>query len=303
MTDQPTASDRVREVWSQAPEHRMTFWMEHPLVKAERLNRMVSGRTELDCHQWFIGLVRDLGVQLPVARCLSLGCGFGELERGYSKYGFAEVHEGVDIADGAVEAAREAARNEGLDHLEYWRADLNEMTLPESRFDVVLAHQSIHHIERLEHLAEQVRRTLKPGGLFMLNEYVGANRLQVAPEVMAFGAGILGVLPERYVRTPEGGVKREMEVPTADQVREYDPSEAVRSEEIVGVLDESLEPVERRDYGGNLLQMGLHKIVGNFHTGDPRDERWLRWLFDAEDRLLDEGIASDFAVLVYRRPA
>ena len=303
MSDRQTSSDRVRDVWSQPPEHKMTSWMEHPLVRTERLNRMVSGRPDQDCHQWFIELVQRLGMTLPVARCLTIGCGFGDLERGYSQYNFTSCHDGIDVADGAIEAASEAARAEGYTHICYRRADMNTAELPRRTYDILFGHQSIHHIERLEHLAEQARRALKPGGLFMLNEYIGLNHLQVAPDQQAFGSGLMQLLPERYVRKPDGTLRRTMEFATADQVIAYDPSEAVRSEDIVDVLSGTLEVVERRDYGGNILQLGLHEIVGNFCTGNPRDEAWLRWLFDAEDRLLDEdGVTSDFAVLILRRP-
>lgn len=303
MSDRETTNDRVRDVWSQAPDHKMTFWTEHPLIRMERLNRKVSGRPDQDCHQWFIELAQSLGMTLPVEKCLSIGCGFGDLERGYSKYGFAASHDGIDIADGAIESAAETARAEGHTHLRYWRADINTAELPPSTYDVLFAHQSLHHIEQLEHLAEQARRTLKPGGLFMINDYIGLNRLQMAPGQMEFGSGLLRLLPERYVRKPDGTSRRHMEISSAKEVAAYDPSEAVRSEDIVDVLSGTLDLLERRDYGGNILHMGLHEIVGNFRADDPRDDAWLRWLFDAEDLLLGEsGNTSDFTVMVFRRP-
>lgn len=302
MSDPKQESDKVRDVWSQPPERRLTMWMEHPLVRMERLNRMVSGRPDQDCHQWFIELVRSRGMSIPIARCLTLGSGFGDLERGYAQFGFTQAHDGIDIADGAVEAATAAAS--GHSHIRYWREDLNSAELPESTYDVVFGHQSVHHIEKLEHLAFQVRKTLKPGGLLMLNEYIGPNFLQLTPKEVEFGTLLLQLLPRRYVRTLDGGLRRRLVVPTAEEVIAHDPSEAVRSAEIVDVLRNSLELIERRDYGGNFLQMGLHEIVGNFCTDDPRDEEWLRFLFNAEDRLLSEnGVASSYAVLLFRRPA
>jgi len=295
--------DRVSEVWNQSPQRTLSCWTEHPLVVAERLNRMVSGRPEYDCHQWFIERLGEMGFSLPIDRCLSLGCGFGDLERGYSQYGFTRVHEGVDIAAGAIEAARASASEAGLDHIEYRVADLNVVTFDDGRYDVVMSHQSVHHVERLEHLVEQVYRALKPGGLVMLNEYVGANRLQVPAETRAFADGMLALLPERYVMISDGGHRRRMEVPSAEDVAAFDPSEAPRSEDIVRVFSRTLELLDRRAYGGNVLQFALNGIIGNFCSGDPRDDKWLRWLFDGEDRLLDEGTPSDFEVLVFRRPS
>lgn len=294
-------TDRVRQVWNQPPSHQMTFWMEHPLVQGERINRTVSGRTNYDCHQWFLELAREMGFSFPVGSALSLGCGFGDLERGYSQYDFATVHEGVDLAEAAVVEAGRLAREADLHHIRYRTADLNYAELPEERHDIVLAHQSVHHISRLEHLAEQVRRTLKPGGLFMMNEYVGLNRVQMAPAQRAFGDRLFSLLPERYLQMPDGSVRQAIEMATAEEVEAFDPSEAVRSEDIVDIMGDTFELVGRRDYGGNLLNHGLSNIVGNFTPDNPLDDRWLRWLFDAEDCLLADGVPSDFTVLVYRK--
>ncbi|MEX1310606.1 MAG: class I SAM-dependent methyltransferase [Candidatus Sulfomarinibacteraceae bacterium] len=261
----------------------------------------MSGRTNYDCHQWFLEVAQELGFSLPVSSALSLGCGFGDLERGYNQYNFAEVHEGIDLAEGAVAEAGRLAHEAGMHHIRYSTADLNLAELPENRHDVVLAHQSVHHIERLEHLAAQVHRTLKPGGLFMMNEYVGLNRLQISPLQRSFADALFRLLPERYLRLGDGTIRRSIELATAEEVAAHDPSEAIRSEDIVDVFSNVFDLVDRRDYGGNLLHYGLYKIVANFQPEDPLDDRWLHWLFDAEDCLLAEGVPSDFAVLIYRK--
>lgn len=303
MTECEVALDKIRQVWNRPPDRSLSFWMEHPLIRSDRLNLLVSGHRDRDCHQWFIEIVRNLGFTLPVESCLSLGCGFGELERGYTQYHFATRHEGVDVAEGAIESARKAAAEGGHSHIHYRVADLNTEALPRSVYDVVIAHQSIHHIECLEHLARQVELSLKPGGLLMINEYVGLNRLQISEKQRAFGSALLTALPSRYVSMADGRVRRSMEVPSPEEVQASDPSEAVRSDEIIRVFSQTFEVLERRDYGGNFLHLGLNGLIANFCTDDHRDERWLRWLFDAEDRLLDEGVPSDFAVLILRRPS
>ena len=296
-----THCGRVSTVWSQTPENRIASWMGHPLIRTERLNRMVSGNPDHDCHQWFLGLARKLGVSFPVASALSLGCGFGELERGYSQYGFALSHEGVDLSDVAVTEARRLAKEAGMNHISYRVADLNSSIFPEGLHDIVLAHQSIHHVERLEHLAEQIRRTLKLGGLFMMNEYIGLNWLQISSFQHRFTNKLFSLLPERYLQMENGLIRKNVEVADAEDVMTFDPSEAVRSEEIVDVMGQYFDLVERRDYGGNVLFHGLNGIVSNFRPDNPIDNLWLHFLFRAEDCLLAEGIPSDFAVLVYRR--
>ena len=78
-----------------------------------------------------------------------------------------------------------------------------------------------------------------------------------------------------------------------------DPSEAVRSDEIVPLLAERFDIVERTPLGGSLLQFLLHGIAGNLH--DAAAQPWLELLFEIEDRLMALGeIQSDFVYLAAR---
>ncbi len=80
-----------------------------------------------------------------------------------------------------------------------------------------------------------------------------------------------------------------------------DPTEAVRSAEILPILQERFEIVERRPYGGTLLRPLLDDLAGNFETDDPVAVELLEMLFEIEDALLDAGeLDSDFVYLVAR---
>jgi hypothetical protein len=81
-----------------------------------------------------------------------------------------------------------------------------------------------------------------------------------------------------------------------------DPSEAVRSADIVSVLERSFDVVERRDYGGTLLHPLLADIAHNFQPFErTEDELVLRALFAEEQRLIREGILqSNFTFMVLR---
>jgi hypothetical protein len=80
-----------------------------------------------------------------------------------------------------------------------------------------------------------------------------------------------------------------------------DPTEAVRSADIVPLLRTHFDLVERVDYGGTLLNLVLEEITGNF-AGTPEDLAVLEPLFEAERDCLRRGVLpSDFAVLVARK--
>lgn len=54
----------------------------------------------------------------------------------------------------------------------------------------------LHHITNLEHLLEQVRIALCPGGLFVVLEYVGPSRFQWSDKVDYLMNRMLAALPK-----------------------------------------------------------------------------------------------------------
>jgi hypothetical protein len=110
-------------------------------------------------------------------------------------------------------------------------------------------------------------------------------------------------LPEslRRVDGPEGEVRHVVTRASAEEIAEDDPSEAVRSAEILPLLEERFEIVARWDLGGTLLNPLLEGIAPRF---DPEDEghcALLRMLCACESAMLAHGLlSSDFVVLVAR---
>lgn len=277
-------------------------WLEHPLVR-RRIHQKVSGRPDLDVYGWFLGVLDDLGVARPVASALTLGAGDGQLERGLARQRFARRHLGLDLSAGAVASAITAAAAAGLPQLSYEVADLNSPRLPEAAFDVVLGVSAVHHVERLEELLLAVEKALVPGGILFLNEYVGPKRFQWSRRQLETAVHLLGLLPERYRRVgAEGELHRHPFAPSAEAVIAADPSESVRSDEILPLVAARFDVLERRDLGGTLLHLVLEGIARRFDPANPEDVRWLELLFEAEDALLASGeLTSDFAVVVARR--
>lgn len=291
------------EVWS---EHAgagtgggARHWTELQQIQ-EVLNVRVSGDPAVNP---YLHLLRTrLAGRLPVPRALTIGCGTGELERGLSPLGFAAAHEGIDVAPGAVAKAAAAAGVAGLSHLRYRVADANSLRLEPESLDVVFGVHSIHHVAELEHVFEEVARALKPGGLLFLNEFVGPSRLQWTDRQLQVVNGLLRVLPQELrVSLVDGRVKQKARRPTAAEVIATDPSEAVRSGEILAVAAAFFEVLEVRPYGGTILQLLLDDIAGNFSRPDAGTRALLAAICDLEWALIESGdLSSDFAVVVAR---
>jgi SAM-dependent methyltransferase len=143
--------------------------------------------------RWAVAEV--LGKRAPVAGCLSLCCGFGEIERILARLGAFRVCTGVDLAAGAIEEARRAARDEGIDGLSYAVLDLESAALEPESVELVWANGALHHIARLEHVCEQVHRALRPGGILIANEYVGPDLHQLGPRAVELVNAVIHLIP------------------------------------------------------------------------------------------------------------
>lgn len=300
---EPEAPDneKVARFWSrQAGQWGIggaRHWTELPQVH-EIINRRVSGDPAVDP---YLHLLRSrLADRLPVDRALTIGCGGGDLERGLCQYGFAREHDAVDVAPGAIEKAIAAAARDGLAHLRYRVADGNALELEPGSLDVVFGVHSIHHISRLEAVFRQVARALRPGGIFFMNEFVGPTRFQWSDRQLEVVNALLRVLPEPLrVSATDGRLKTWVKRPTIEEMIAADPSEAIRSAEIIEIAADFFEVQEVRPYGGTVLQILLDDIAGNFARPDTGGPEILEAIAAIEWALIGTGeLNTDFAVIV-----
>lgn len=310
LTSPPTQTveaSRVSDHWARNVEARQSGefagnWLDHKAVQSLYINPMSTGSPDVT---WFEYVARKFFPE-PLGRALSLGCGGGALERHALALNVCESFDAYDISEGSVEAAREEARKAGLlDRINYAVADLNSPFLGENLYDAVFASMAIHHIENLEALFEELNRALKPGGLFVFNEFIGPSQFQWTGAQVALANELLAQIPERYRTNEKGNVMRKVRQPTIQQMNDIDPSESIRSAEITPLVERYFEVVERRDYGGTLLHLvTTAATIRNYSPRREEDVEVLRHMIDFEKRHIAAGdIASDFTLVVARNPA
>jgi SAM-dependent methyltransferase len=300
LSEAGTRREKLNEVWSISPEEKSKlqgwYWLAHPTVRA-RVNTLISGDVWVDAYGRLGHWLAERGELVPLGRSMSLGCGFGGLERDLANRGMIREMDAFDLAQGAILEARRLALEAGYGWINYQVADLETYDFPEGHYDAVFAHSSVHHVERLEGLCAAVRRALRPGGIFHLNEYVGPTRFQWTDAQLRLINGYLDSLPDHLLQTPNGR-KSPVVRPTIEQMLAMDPTEAVRSSEIREVVAQHFTISEDRFCGGTLLHMGLAEIAQNFNPDNSEDIAHLRRFFDLEDEMMSNGtIGSDFAVI------
>jgi len=265
-----------------------TTWMAEPAVR-RFINESVTGSPDVWPMAWLQGLV---GAE-RLGRCVVLGCGDGRLGRDLARKGLGRQILGIDLSRRAIERARAQARAEGLDGLAYRRADLNRLRLDRASFDGAFFHQALHHVESLEHCLGTVRDALVDGGLFYVDEYVGPSRSEWHPDLLAEADALYRSLPPEVRRRPH------LELP----VDWRDPTEAIRSSEILPVVRSLFDVVEERPYGGNFLSVIYPHLRLDALGGAGRREAVLDRIIEAErDQLahLEGGAPSYYTVLVCR---
>ena len=147
----PSNEQRVADYWSQS-QHDYTdveknFYCFPPL--RSRHCQLIFGEADASrpdwCEYWTVEKI--LKPYLPFQKCLSICCGFGEIERRLARMKVAARIVGTDIAPGAVAEAEKRGLAEGFTNLEYFVADLNQTSLPLEEYDLIWANGALHHIE------------------------------------------------------------------------------------------------------------------------------------------------------------
>lgn len=345
-------SARTSSHWDNDPWNtgEIAFWLQLPSVQ-RRLAIKESGRADSN---WVDHTLHThLAGRLPLARCLSLGCGRGRVERQWAERKAFLACDAYDISPASIADAAQEAEQAGFSNIHFAVADIDRIELPSQHYDAVWAVASAHHFSQLEHVFAQVAQTLKPGGLFILHEYVGASRFQFGARQRQIIEACLDLLPPQYRLLPSPGAAaagtagasaappgsprrdpawivrrtadklregtllstagrywrrrqaisagqrpiKEMALPTERSVIAVDPSEAVRSAEIMPILQTLFDVIEYRPLGGSILQFLLADIAGNFQ--DETGEQLLEVFFRLEDALIACGdLPSDFAYIV-----
>lgn len=262
-------TQRARNFWDReisTPTH--AGWLEDPRVR-DYANRMIGGGEPLWPLDWF---QRHLGGR-TFERALSIGCGTGALERDLLQ---RNVCSSIDAFDGSINslavAAGEAHRLGLSFRVRYFAADFNRIELPRGRYDAVFFHQSLHHVGKLERLLRQVLHALKPDGVLFLDEYIGPSSTAWTPDLAKHHRDAWSLVPQDARRFDE------LPYPIAPD----DPSEAIRSGEILRQLSIGFEPEALRPYGGNVLSAVYGQVD------------WSR----APESLLDQLIVRDAGAVV-----
>lgn len=275
-------------------------WLDWEFIEVEHIRSSVSGDKSVYYLQHFF---QHHLPQMPVQRALSLGCGGGNLERALIKLNSAQSIDAYDASPESIRLAKELAAKEGFsERIQYAVCDINAIELAPGAYDFIVAKMSLHHFTDFDHIYSQIQRALKPGGVFMFNEYVGPTRFQWTDLQLSLANRVLKTLPKKYQRSAfSGEMLTEITRPTIQEMINMDPSEAVNSAQIIPLLSKYFDILEHKKYGGTLLHLLMNHVMANFDTEDEVQASLVKMIFLYEQTLIENNVLdSDFCYVVAR---
>jgi SAM-dependent methyltransferase len=191
----------------------------------------------------------------------------------------------VDLNPVMLDRGRHAAESAGVSkHLNFIPADLNTWKST-SEYDAVVANQSLHHVVNLEGLFDQVKRSLRPGGQFLISDMIGRNGHQRWPEALAVIHEFWRKLPPSYRFNQLVGYYEEMYQSWDCSVAGF---EGVRSQDILPLLLDQFHFRLFLGYG-NVIDPFIDRAFGGHFN--PAEE-WDRSFIDQVHRRDEEELAS-----------
>lgn len=291
-----SSSSRIKSKWNEYG-HSSDFWI-IPEIR-ERWNLKATGDPKLEYEDYFMNKYLKGKKDL---RLLSVGCGSGLRERKFAKHPEFSFLEGTDIADKIVEEAMNEAKKQGFENIKYTAGDFLKLDFENESYDVILFNSSLHHFDNISKLlSEKVKPLLKPEGYLVIFEFVGPTRLQWTKAQLKRMNELLKTIPDRFKRRYQSNaLKNHVYRPGLWRMQIIDPSEAIDSASIVPALHEQFKVVEEKKIGWDILHILLKDIAHNFLEKDEETKKVLEYLFNEEDKFIEENGSSDAIFGIYK---
>lgn len=289
---------KTRKAWndyhlSMKPGQKIHWW-DSPLIM-EHCQRLVTGDSKTDIYTF----LRNEFIRNTLKRGLSICSGSGEFERGLIDNGICKSIDAYEVAEERATAGMRMAEEKNYD-ITFYIEDVNTARFRKNYYDIFFSWSALHHIENLEGVCENVREALKDRGLLVVQEFIGPNQFQWTNKQIQIINNILSVLPERLRKDlSTGEIITRIERPTIEHMNMTDPSEAIRSSDIIPVLERFFLIKTIRYFGGPLFNPLFNMIIGNFDHDDEKDTALIKMILLTEQILIENNILNhDYAIII-----
>ncbi|HET8549470.1 MAG TPA: class I SAM-dependent methyltransferase [Bryobacteraceae bacterium] len=198
----------------------------------KRAERVIRDRTGNN----LIGHVIARLDRIPRVDLISLGAGACGIELSFARRVRSAAITCVDINATLLEQARAKAQAEDLE-MHFETADLNTLELPASAHDIVFCHAALHHVIELEHLFEQIRRTLRPDGELIVVDVITPNGYRMRPATRTVVNTLWSAIPPRFRINHTAYPEPRLDLQVCEPDTSTTSMECIRSEDILPLLN------------------------------------------------------------------
>lgn len=292
----PNHINRTKSAFNDTAIHSSNWWI-IPKVQ-ERWNLLVTGNPKTNYIQYtnehYLKDKKDI-------QMLSLGSGTCTAELEFARYPSIKKIICVDIAENRINEAKEKAKQQNINSIDFKIADVHSFDLAENYYDIIFFNSSLHHFKNLEAFLKKIKISLKQDGFLIINEYVGPNRLQYPNNQIKAINEAIKLIPKKYrIRFKSNSFKNRYYGSGILRMIIADPSECIESEKILPLIHKDFQIVEEKIIGGNILMSAFKDISHNFIEINKEKEKILDNLFRFEDEYLENN-KSDFIFGIYKK--
>lgn len=278
-------------------------WWHNPFV-VRSVNKRICGEAIDGRSQGLIRWLRDVyGPLFPLENGISVGCGDSSKELLFIKAGIVRRFDLYELSEKHIEKGRKLSRQENLEeHMIFHHGNAIEQVQESDVYDFVTWNDALHHMPDTDQALAWSRKVLRSGGIFALDDFIGASRFQWPNRQLETATAIRKAIDPKYRAIPQSPwtlLPVEVDRPSIQYMCETDPSEAADSDQILPAIRRHFPEATIRPTGGVVYHLALNPIMHNFH---PRKDRALLGIL----MLLDDQciVAGDtqYAAAIGQKP-
>ncbi|MEK7527710.1 MAG: class I SAM-dependent methyltransferase [Patescibacteria group bacterium] len=207
----------------------------------------------------------------------------------------------LDINRQALNTARKEAKKRKIDFTALIR-DINFFSFPQNKYDIIVAHASLHHFDKLDHVIQGVNQALKPDGIFITVDIPTKNGYLMWPETYQYVSDIWKILPPKY-KIDHTKHAKPVFAPKYENVDYSKTSfECANSEKVLPTLRRYLREIVFVPGMSISRRFFDTKFGPNYNLKNPIDKSIMDFILNLDNYLLDQNILKPETFFgVYRK--
>lgn len=192
----------------------------------------------------------------------------------------------MDINQVMFERGKQLARSQGVaDKISFLQADFNQWQAAK-KYHLIIANQSLHHVEELENLYDHISLALTENGKFITSDVIGRNGHQRWPEALELLNPIWKNMSTRY---KHNHAFNRFEKKYINHDCSTEGFEGIRAQDVLPLL------VERFNFEvfipfANLIMIFIDRPFGpNFDANNPEDLAFIDYIHELDEKHITSG--------------